>query len=146
MHCLALLPVPFLLALAFYPYPLTVVEKMSCERFWLLVSVLIGDHRLFFSGEWCLTHPSIALSCPMDSCYSLWRSQSVGPDEQGLILLTGRFLSISNHCRDKGRRWKGFVKWAHLIQQMCAHNSRTLLDVPAVPSPWSTILLLEQML
>lgn len=120
----ALLPVPFLPALAFYPSPLTVVEKMSCERFWLLVSVLVGDHRLFFSGEWCLTHPSITLSCPVDSCYSLWRSQSVGPDEQGLLHLTGRFLSTWNHYRDKSRRWKGFVKWkfsrfVHIIVKHC---------------------------
>lgn len=76
-----------------------------------LLSMLVVDHRLFFSGEWCLTHPSVALSCPVDSCYSLWRSQSVGPDEQGLLHLTGRFLSTWNPCRDKGRRWKGSVKW-----------------------------------
>lgn len=120
----ALLPVPFLPALAFYPSPLTVVEKMSSERFWLLVSVLVGDDRLFFSGEWCLTHPSITLSCPVDSCYSLWRSQSVGPDEQGLLHLTGRFLSTWNHYRDKSRRWKGSVKWkfsrfVHIIVKHC---------------------------
>lgn len=66
--------------------------------------------QMFFSGEWCPTHPSIALSHPVDSCYSLWRSQSLGPDEQGLIHLTGRYLSTSNHCREKSRRWEGLCE------------------------------------
>lgn len=101
-HCFqspSFLPWPFILTLSLWWKRCHVGDSASC-----CLCVLVGGHRLFFSGEWCLTHPSVALSCPVDSCYSLWRSQSFGPDEQGLIHLTGRFLPTSNHCRDKGRR------------------------------------------
>jgi len=84
--------------------PLTVVEKMSCESYDFFLSLcLLVITNVFFSGEWCPAHPSVAISCPVDSCYSLWRSQSLGPDEQGLIHLTGRYLATSNRCRENGR-------------------------------------------
>lgn len=144
-HCFqspSFLPWPFILTLSLWWKRCHVGGSASC-----CLCVLVGGHRLFFSGEWCLTHPSVALSCPVDSCYSLWRSQSLGPDEQGLIHLTGRFLPTSNHCRDKGRRWK--VLWSdHTEFSRCVHiiMKPYWIVVPAVPSPWSTILLLEQML
>lgn len=144
--CVALLPVQavsFLPAIAFYPSFHCGGQDVMWEVWLLVVFVLAGDCN-FFSGEWCPTHPSIALSCPVDSCYSLWRSQSLGPDEQGLIHLTGRYLSTAEK---RAGDEKGSVKWAQWIQQMCPHNCKSFgsLIVPATPSPRGTVwLLFEQ--
>lgn len=105
LHCSQCKQSPSFPPLSF-THPLTGVEKMSCKRSDFFLSLCLLVITIFFSGEWCPTHPSVALSCPVDPCYSLWRSQSLGPDEQGLIHLTGRYLSMLNHCREKGRRWE----------------------------------------
>ena len=81
--CIVLLSeqaVSVLPAVAFYQS--TVVEKRLFDRSNFLLSLcLLVTGGFIFSGDWSPAHPSIAFSCPVDSCYSLWRSQSLGPDE-----------------------------------------------------------------
>lgn len=118
---------------------------MSRERSDFLLSLcLLLITIIFFSGKWCPTHPSIALPCPVGSCYGLWRSQSLGPDEQGLIHLTGRYLFTSNHCGDGGRRCEGLCEASPVNSADVSPLDLWLSQLRPLPG-FTVWLLLEQM-